>query len=274
MLLNPDQTHAAKFSRLGAAMMLRAASQRAAVSDPSSRCERGKRCAQEPAVAAAAATGTGAMAPGPFRLACGLGIGVAHLWTLEQGGIAKYEGRVKAKGSTIVAMALSTGGGTLITATRSSNKALVWDLACLQQAAAARGCGSTFDGKPGSDAKAVAISAVALGDFMGHRAAAQFIAEHGRSQAGLQQAGSVRDFVLRAAQEEEGGGARWGGLFPVRLLDQDAYDGETNERGVPHGIGEQLQATRTPAFKHTQHTHTRHSGSHWRGSLTMLAQPA
>ncbi len=171
-------------------------------------------------------------------VACGRGIGKGHIFLLVLGQDAvslEHLCSVSPSGNTIVAMQWSAEGA-LVTVT-SEKVAQLWLLAAhckgWPSAVSAGGADGFFQLTAGKAARVpfepAALSAAAFGGDEG--AALRLVADFARLSA-LEPAPAE---WLRGNGEA---GAPWAQLFPPRLLDPLAYDGDVDGAGRPHGTGE------------------------------------
>jgi hypothetical protein len=168
-------------------------------------------------------------------LACGRGIGKGHVFLLVVGtGAVTLEHlcSVSPSGNTIVAMQWSAEGA-LVTVT-SEKVAQLWSLATHREGwPRVVSGGAAFQLTAGQAARVpfepAALAAAAFGGDEG--AALRLVADFERLSA-LEPAPAE---WLRGSGEA---GTPWAQLFPPRLLDPLAYDGDVDGAGRPHGTGE------------------------------------
>jgi hypothetical protein len=176
-------------------------------------------------------------------VACGRGIGKGHIFLLVVGPDAvslEHLCSVSPSGNTIVAMQWSVKGA-LVTVT-SEKVAQLWSLATHHKgwpsAVTASGTGVFFQLTAGQAARVpfepAALAAAAFGGDEG--AALRLVADFSRLSALEPAPGEW----LRGSGEA---GAPWAQLFPPRLLDPLAYDGDVDGAGRPHGTGEMQLAS-------------------------------
>ncbi|GBG29967.1 MORN repeat-containing protein 4 [Hondaea fermentalgiana] len=160
-------------------------------------------------------------------VACGRGIGKAHLWRFwlkpeSQSSIQiDYVGGIGTKTNTIDAIALSACGNILVVTSAMENLAQAWHLPAQEVPFELRS----------SSAQRINTDLDSLQNaLLGDSAAA--------SQLGREHASHGRDNNLLDLIQSRG--EPWPRLFPPRLLDPAAYDGDTDAQGRPHGVGSQL----------------------------------
>ena len=167
-----------------------------------------------------------------FLLACGHGIGTAHIWKFSecenQGHMMKYLGKLNAAGNTILAMQFSSCGSFLVTIT-SDEVAQKWKIPSHFSDADSS---ATFDIKA-KEGQRVAVDMLSLTEAFGgeQMLSSRLLSKFNRSRI-------IRDVPLWL-KEAENVNINWGKLFPPRLLDPLAYDGDVDDQGIPHGFGTQ-----------------------------------
>mmetsp|Transcript_9928 Transcript_9928/g.19483 ORF Transcript_9928/g.19483 Transcript_9928/m.19483 type:complete len:745 (-) Transcript_9928:36-2270(-) len=171
----------------------------------------------------------------PVLVGSGRGIGRAHLWRFwlhpsKFDVEVEYIGSAAARTNTITSIGFSACGKRVAVTNLSESFAQLWELPDGEE---------PFDLRSGHS-KRVDLTVDAICEaLLGHREAAEkLLNEH----AQFSHEPNIEDIL-------QSRGSPWTRLFPPRLLDPAAYDGDTNEKGQPHGIGTQrMDATSSQLY--------------------------